>query len=159
MRPNIVFYNPVSNGSGKRILPMSLLALGALLEGNYEYTLVDGNCEGDALTTLRARIAAGANLLAITVMPGPQLAWAVPHSRALKREFPHLQIVWGGYFPTQHSDVILQDPAVDFTVRGHGETVFLKPIAYRPQAPPARIAKRFAGAPAAYAPRLQSASS
>ncbi|PYO62516.1 MAG: B12-binding domain-containing radical SAM protein [Gemmatimonadetes bacterium] len=125
MRPNIVFYNPVSNGSGKRILPMSLLALGALLEGNYEYTLVDGNCEGDALTTLRARITAGANLLAITVMPGPQLAWAVPHSRALKREFPHLQIVWGGYFPTQHSDVILQDPAVDFTVRGHGETVFL----------------------------------
>jgi radical SAM superfamily enzyme YgiQ (UPF0313 family) len=125
VKPKVILYNPVSNGSGKRILPMSLLALGALLEGRFEYTVVDGNCERDALAALRARVLAGANVLAVTVMPGPQLARAVPHSRALKAEFPHLQIVWGGYFPTQHSEVILKDPAVDVTVRGHGEVAFL----------------------------------
>ena len=65
----------------------------------------------------------------MTVMPGPQLARAVPHARALKQEFPQLRIVWGGYFPTQHSDVILKDPAIDFTVRGHGEMVFLELLA------------------------------
>ena len=125
VKPQVVFYNPVSNGSGKRILPMSLLALGGMIEGRYEYAVVDGNCESDVLAVLRARIAAGGNVLAITVMPGPQLARAVPHSRVLKREFPHLRIVWGGYFPTQHSDVILKDPAIDFTLRGHGEVAFL----------------------------------
>jgi anaerobic magnesium-protoporphyrin IX monomethyl ester cyclase len=125
MKPRIVLYNPRSNGSGKRILPMSLLALGAVLEGKYEYALVDGNSERDALEALRRAVRAGANLLAVTVMPGPQLAQAVPHSRALKREFPHITIVWGGYFPTQHAEAILRDPAIDFAVRGHGELVFL----------------------------------
>jgi len=129
MKPVIVLYNPVSNASGKRILPMSLLALGAVLEGKYDYTVVDGNCERDALAALRARVRAGANVVAMTVMPGPQLARAVPHARALKQEFPQLRIVWGGYFPTQHSDVILKDPAIDFTVRGHGEMVFLELLA------------------------------
>src|SRR6266699_163305 len=129
MKPVIVLYNPVSNASGKRILPMSLLALGAVLEGKFDYTVVDGNCERDALAALRARVRAGANVVAMTVMPGPQLARAVPHARALKQEFPQLRIVWGGYFPTQHSDVILKDPAIDFTVRGHGEMVFLDLLA------------------------------
>jgi anaerobic magnesium-protoporphyrin IX monomethyl ester cyclase len=126
VKPRVILYNPTSNGSGKRILPMSLLALGAVLEGQYEYAIVDGNCERDALAALRAEIVRGGNVLAITVMPGPQLARAVPHTRALKREFPHLTVVWGGYFPTQHAEAILRDPAIDFAVRGHGELVFLK---------------------------------
>ena len=125
-RPRLVLYNPVSNGSGKRILPMSLLALGAVLERKYDYVIVDGNAERDALAALRAHIAAGADVLAVTVMPGPQLARAVPHSRALKREFPSLTVVWGGYFPTQHAEAILKDHAVDFVVRGHGELAFLQ---------------------------------
>jgi len=33
--------------------------------------------------------------------------------------------VWGGYFPTQHADVCLRAPFVDYVVRGHGEGVFL----------------------------------
>ena len=122
----VVFYNPVSNGSHKKILPMSLLAAGAVLESKYEYCIVDGNVEADALVALRREIQDGANVLAITVMPGPQLKRALPHSRALKQEFPALKIVWGGYFPTQHAQVILKDTAIDFVVRGHGELVFLQ---------------------------------
>ncbi|HLF28098.1 MAG TPA: radical SAM protein [Anaerolineae bacterium] len=126
MKPSIILYNPKSNASGKRILPMSLLALGAVLEGKHAYAIVDGNCERDPLNALRERVQAGANVLALTVMPGPQLAQAVPLCRALKHEFPQLSLVWGGYFPTQHADVILKSPFVDFVVRGHGELVFLE---------------------------------
>jgi radical SAM superfamily enzyme YgiQ (UPF0313 family) len=104
---------------------MSLLALGAVLEGKYEYAIVDGNCERDPLAAIRAQIHDGANVLAVTTMPGPQLAHAVPQSRCLKLEFPNLTIVWGGYFPTQHAETILREPYVDFVVRGHGEMVFL----------------------------------
>ncbi len=125
MKPNVILYNPRSNPSGKKILPMSLLALGAVLEGRHDYALVDGNCDPAPLTTLRSRIRDGANVLAVTVMPGPQLAQAVPQCRALKEAFPGLVVVWGGYFPTQHADVCLRSPWVDFVVRGHGELALL----------------------------------
>src|SRR6476661_6076526 len=79
----IVLYNPPSNTARKPVLPMSLLALGALLEGGHDYRIVDGNLEVDPVTTLdRALTETGADLLAVTVMPGPQLSHAVPHTRA-----------------------------------------------------------------------------
>ncbi len=43
----ILLYNPPSSASRKPVLPMSLLALGALLEGEHEYRIIDGNLERD----------------------------------------------------------------------------------------------------------------
>jgi len=125
VNPEIVLYHPKSNASAKRILPMSVLALGAVLENRFPYEIVDGNCVRDPLAEIRRSVREGANVLAVTVMPGPQLLQAVPHCRALKREFPGLIVVWGGYFPTQHSTACLSSPEIDFVVRGHGELVFL----------------------------------
>ena len=125
MKPSVILYNPWSNASGKKILPMSMLAVGAVLEDKFDFRIIDGNVERDPLAALRAAISDGANLLAVTVMPGPQLSQAVPHSKAMKEEFPNLTIVWGGYFPTQHTTTVLKAPYIDFVVRGHGEHVFL----------------------------------
>jgi anaerobic magnesium-protoporphyrin IX monomethyl ester cyclase len=121
----IVMYNPPSSARRKPVMPLSLLALGALLEGRHEYTIVDGNLDRDALSTIDRLVQDGADTLAITVMPGPQLADAVPLSRTLKSRHPRLNIVWGGYFPTQHWDVCLKSGYVDYVVRGHGEVTFL----------------------------------
>ncbi|MCL4871027.1 MAG: B12-binding domain-containing radical SAM protein [Anaerolineae bacterium] len=127
MKPHILFYNPQSSTSRKPVLPLSLLAVGAVLEGKYEYSIADGNLEDNPLEHLDNRIQQmGSNpVLAVTVMPGPQLQQAVPLCQELKRRYPHLIIVWGGYFPTQHWDVALRSDFVDFVVRGHGEMVFL----------------------------------
>jgi methylmalonyl-CoA mutase cobalamin-binding subunit len=82
---------------------MSLLALGAVLEGRHDYRIVDGNLEADPLATLDQAIKeSGVDILGVTVMPGPQLENAVPVCRTLKARHPDLTIVWGGYFPTQH---------------------------------------------------------
>lgn len=124
MKPRILLYNPKSNSTGKRILPMSLLALGAVLEGRYEYSIVDGNVSPDPLEWIRDQVRGGVNVVAVTVMPGPQLSQAYPHCRALKEEFPELLVLWGGYFPTLHASACLKSPAVDFVIRGHGELVF-----------------------------------
>jgi radical SAM superfamily enzyme YgiQ (UPF0313 family) len=126
MNPRVILYNPKSNASGKRILPMSILALGAVLEGRHEYNIVDGNVEPEPLEALRTGIRQGANVLAVTVMPGPQLLEAIPQCRALKDEFPGLIVVWGGYFPTLHASACLGSSFVDYVVRGHGELVFLE---------------------------------
>ena len=119
----IVLYNPVSTTAGKRPLPLSLMALAAMLEGQYEWTLVDANLVPDpasaivAETSTRSRVA----LLGVTVMPGPQLAQAIPVCRRVRAKRPELPIVWGGYFPTQHADTVLRAPYVDYIVRGQGE--------------------------------------
>src|SRR5713226_5525678 len=102
----VVLYNPPSNARRKPVLPMSLLAVGSLLEGEHDYRIVDGNLETDPVEALdRAIQDTRADVLGVTVMPGPQLSHAVPHCRALKARHPNLTVVWGGYFPTQHYDV------------------------------------------------------
>jgi hypothetical protein len=121
----IILYNPPSSAQRKPVLPMSLLALGAVLEGEHDYRIIDGNLEADPQATLtRAVEESDCDILGVTVMPGPQLYHATPLCRALKARFPHLTIVWGGYFPTQHYDVCLRAEYVDYVVRGHGELIF-----------------------------------
>lgn len=121
----IVLFNPRSTPSDKKPLPMSLLALGASLEGRHAYEIVDANLAADA----RERIVALGHArrltaVGVTVMPGPQLAAAVADTRFLKAALPGVPIVWGGYFPSQHAETCLRDPAVDFCVRGQGEITF-----------------------------------
>lgn len=121
----ILLYNPPSSANRKPVLPMSLLALGAVLEGEHDYAILDGNLLDDALLALeRAVRETGARVLGITVMPGPQLQHAVPLCRFLKAVHRHLAIVWGGYFPSQHPEACLGAGIVDYVVRGHGELTF-----------------------------------
>ena len=121
----IVLYNPTSSAGRKPVLPMSLLALGARLEGREPYAIVDGNLDRDAERTIDRLIdEEGADILGVTVMPGPQLADATALVPRLRHKHPGLTVVWGGYFPTQHWDVCLREPSIDWVVRGHGEVTF-----------------------------------
>ena len=122
----IVLVNPASTPSPRKPLPMSVLAVASVLDGEFEYAIVDANVEQDVLSRAAALGARRAiTAFAITVMPGPQLCQAVPLSRALKRTFPGVPLIWGGYFPSEHADVVLRDPAVDYCIRGQGELAFL----------------------------------
>lgn len=117
-----VLYNPQSSPTRKAVLPMSVLAIGAVFEGTEDYLIVDGNLVEDGLAALSDAIAArGADIVGMTVMPGPQLADALPICRALRARFPGLRIVWGGYFPTLHPEAVLRSGVVDYVVRGHSE--------------------------------------
>jgi radical SAM superfamily enzyme YgiQ (UPF0313 family) len=124
-RPRLVLFNPQNAARPKTVLPLSLLALGAVLDDVADWVLVDGNLESDpAAAVERAVRDTEADVLGMTVMPGPQLKMAVPLTRLLKDRYPRVQVVWGGYFPTQHWDVALRAAYVDLVVRGHGELVF-----------------------------------
>ncbi len=121
----IILYNPPSSASRKPVLPMSLLALGQIIEGEFDYCIVDGNLEPDPVAALARVIReTGADTLAVTVMPGPQLHDAVPTCQAIKKLYPDLTVIWGGYFPTQHFEVCLTADYVNYVVRGHGEFTF-----------------------------------
>jgi hypothetical protein len=123
----IILYNPWSTPSAKKPLPMSLLAVASTLEGEYDYEFVDGNVLADPVGRIvelaRSR---QVEAIALTVMPGPQLNHAVSDSKRLKAALPHVPIVWGGYFPSQHADTVLREDYVDVCVHSQGEQTFLE---------------------------------
>jgi anaerobic magnesium-protoporphyrin IX monomethyl ester cyclase len=129
----IVFYNPRSTTPGKQPLPLSVLSLAAVLDEREPWTLVDGNVSSDPAHDILAQLSAVPRgelaLLAVTVMPGPQLSEAVGVCSRVRDARPDVPIVWGGYFPTQHADAVLRSRFVDFVVRGQGERPLVDLIA------------------------------
>jgi anaerobic magnesium-protoporphyrin IX monomethyl ester cyclase len=132
----IVLFNPISTSPGKQPLPLSLMALAAVLEAREPrepWTLVDGNLTDDpaaAIVACLARVSPKDHpLVAVTVMPGPQLTQAVDVCRRLKVERPDVPILWGGYFPTQHTETVLRSSSVDFVIRSQGEHALIDLIA------------------------------
>ncbi len=128
MSETILFYNPVSTSPHKQRLPLSLLSVATVVAQDYDIEFIDGNLirpDPSDMIIERAR-ATGAKLLAVTVMPGPQLRQAVPVCKKVKAALPDLHILWGGYFPTQHAEVILRSGFVDTVIQGQGEAPFRK---------------------------------
>ncbi len=125
MRHTVLFYNPISTSKGKQRLPLSLLAVSAVIANDYDVEFIDGNLVDDPAARIIERAkATKAKLLAVTVMPGPQLRQAVPVCQQVKAALPDLTILWGGYFPTQHDNVILKSDFVDYVIQGQGEAPF-----------------------------------
>lgn len=126
----IVLYNPLSTTPGKQPLPLSLMSLAAVLEGRERFRLVDGNLERDPASAILEILGTAprgeSNVLAATVMAGPQLTQAVSVSKRVRGSLPRIPIVWGGYFPTQHGPTVLRAEYVDFVVRSQGESALLE---------------------------------
>ena len=78
----IIILHPRATKPKNRRFPLAALAIAAVLEGKEEYVIVDGNVDLQPERTLdRIMRETGAEMLAVSVMPGPQMAAAVPHSR------------------------------------------------------------------------------
>jgi radical SAM superfamily enzyme YgiQ (UPF0313 family) len=123
----ILFYNPKATRRRNRRFPLSILALAAVVEGKEEYAIVDGNLDPNPTERLVALIEEHpVELLAVTVMPGPQTVGAVASCREIRSRFPGLPIVWGGYFATNYTAAALNADYVDYAVRGQGEQTFLE---------------------------------
>src|SRR6202035_3381396 len=118
----VLLVNPRMCSERAMRLPISLLSLGAVLEGKVDYELIDGNVDGDAVgTTLAALAASPTALVGVSVMPGPQVAPAIELSAAVRAAHPQVPIAWGGYFPTMYPESAINAPYVDYVVRGQGE--------------------------------------
>lgn len=123
----IVLYNPKATRFRNRRFPLSVLSIAAVLEGCEEYAIVDGNLDPHATETLATLLREKpVEMLAVTVMPGPQMRSAVKSCCELRTRFPHVPIVWGGYFASNYTEAALNASYVDFAVRGQGEETFLE---------------------------------
>jgi len=126
-RGKVILVNPRMCRPSSVRLPLSLLALGAVLENRWEYEIVDGNLDQDAIGTILASMRNGDTaLVGMTVMPGPQVPPAIEISSAIHTAYPATPIVWGGYFPTLYADAAMNAPYVDYVIRGQGEDTLLE---------------------------------
>jgi radical SAM superfamily enzyme YgiQ (UPF0313 family) len=126
----IILLHPGAAKAHSRRFPLSVLALAAVLEGKEEYVIIDGNVDPDPEGTLeRVHRQAPAEVLAVSVMPGPQMVAAIPLCRSFRVKYPAVPIVWGGYFPSLYPDAALNAGYVDFAVRAQGEDTFTELLA------------------------------
>lgn len=123
----IAFLHPRATRPKNRRFPLSILAIAAVVEGKEDYAIIDGNIDSDPGGSLdRLMREKPADLLAVSVMPGPQMVAAIPLCREFRKKYPKVPIVWGGYFPSVYPDATLNAPYVDYAVRGQGEDTFLE---------------------------------
>ena len=120
----VILFNPRS-AEAKHRIPNSILQVGASIHGKYDYVLVDGNRESDPWAVIESYLKTGEyGYLGMTVMPGPQLMQAIPFAKKAKTQFPQLINIWGGYFPSNQSRVVIEAPYIDFIVNGPGDKTF-----------------------------------
>ena len=120
----VLLFNPRSANSKPRI-PNSILSIASSIEGLLEYVIVDGNMEKDPAEKIFNYLKKEPiQYFGLTCMPGPQLKQAIPISKKIREVFPEIKIIWGGYFPSNQSKVVLNSGYVDFIVNGPGEKCF-----------------------------------
>ena len=120
----VLLFNPRSANSKPRI-PNSILSIAASIEGLFEYVIVDGNMEKDPAEKIFDHLQKGTfGYFGLTCMPGPQLKQAIPISKRIRQLFPEIKIIWGGYFASNQSTVVLNSGYVDFVVNGPGDKCF-----------------------------------
>lgn len=111
----ILLFNPWATRTGR--VPNSLLHLAAALGPRHAVEIVDGNLEPDPWRVIEPLLASGRfGFFGCTVMPGPQLQQAVPITRQVRERFAGIVTVWGGYFPSNHPQAVLQSGWVDYIV-------------------------------------------
>ena len=120
----VLLFNPRSAKYKPRI-PNSILSIASSIEGLYDYVIVDGNMEKDPWAKIYQYLSGGGfGYFGCTSMPGPQLKQAIPISKNIRNLFPKIKIIWGGYFPSNQSKVVLNSCYVDFVINGPGEKTF-----------------------------------
>jgi len=130
----ILLFHPRAVRPKNRRFPLAILSVAAVLEGREEYVIVDGNLDPQPDRTIERIVAEsggakGVELLAVSVMPGPQMVAAMRLCREFRAKYPSIPIVWGGYFPSLYTDAALNANYVDFAIKGQGEETILELIA------------------------------
>ena len=126
-RARVLLVNPRVCRPQHARLPLSILALAAVLDRRHDYRMVDGNVDANPIATCLDLLARERfDLVGISVMPGPQVVQAVQIARAIRDTYAAVPILWGGYFPTLYPDAAINASYVDFLARGPGEDTLIE---------------------------------
>lgn len=121
----VLLFNPRAVSNRNYRIPNSILQVAASIEGKYEWVIVDGNRENDPWIPIQKYLNSGEfKYFGCTAMPGPQLKQAIPITKDIRRKYPQIINVWGGYFASNQNEVVLESGYVDFVINGPGDHAF-----------------------------------
>ena len=122
-KPRVVLYNPQAVFF---TMPLALMALGSALDRTrYDVQIIDGRLESDPVATVLDAIATGETIcLGVSVLTGAPIRDALRITRAVKRRWPGLPVVWGGWHPSLFPEHTLAGAGIDAAVVGQGEETF-----------------------------------
>ena len=125
MRGKVVLFYPAYDGPPLSA-PLCLLSLAATLRGaGFAVVVVDAAIDPWYERRILAE-AADALCLGVSVLTGPMIRGAIQVSTAVKKRYPKLPVVFGGWHPSLLPGETLNEAFVDVVVRGQGERTLLE---------------------------------
>ena len=122
-RDKFVFlFSPQPIKEGKRLIPLSLLAISSYIEKDYDVRIFHSYDKEDyskALEHLDKAICVG-----ISSMTGYQITDALNFARLVRSRNKDVPIIWGGVHGTINPIQTAKSPFVDIVVKGQGEETF-----------------------------------
>ena len=120
-RDTIVLYNPAAESFA---LPLGILAIASYLQGRgLRFQILDGRLGDDPIRAIAAE-PERVLLFGCSVLTGAPIQPCLRTSRAVKRLYPHIPVVWGGWHPSILPDQCLRSGACEVVVRNQGEETF-----------------------------------
>lgn len=122
----ILLFNPrPSVNSFFEGVPIALLSISRLLdkEGGYDIRIVSAEQGHDYVKTI-LDLADGAICLGITSMTGYQIQDGLYVAKEVRKKYPNIPIIWGGWHPSICPEQTIKSPYVDIVIRGQGERTF-----------------------------------
>ena len=124
-RRKVVLFYPPYDGPPLGA-PLCLLALASpLLQAGFEVRLIDSVTAPNYLETILRELQ-DALCLGISLLTGPMIGSAVRVAREVKKAFPHLPVIFGGWHPTLVPEQTLTPDYVDAVARAQGELTLLE---------------------------------
>jgi anaerobic magnesium-protoporphyrin IX monomethyl ester cyclase len=133
----LLLLNPPHPAIGSRIPhehlpPLGLLAIGGpLIDAGHTVKLLDADFGPLSVEDIVAAVGLEQPDVLLLGHSGSTSGHpaAVSITRAIRRAYPRMWIVYGGVFPTYHYDEIMAaEPQIDFIVRGEGEEIVVRLI-------------------------------
>lgn len=125
-KPKVVLFLPRLDegvGGGEHRPPLQLLAISCLLVDRFNIVIVDAAVD-DHYKELVIQQCDGAICLGVSCMVGYPTYDGAEVAKEVRKTFPELPIVFGGWFPSVMADIFLREGIADVVVRGQGEMTF-----------------------------------
>lgn len=123
VKKRIILFNPKFERHPQLILPFALLFISRFLHQDFDIDIVVSTPEEDVTEKLLSKCK-DAICVGFTCLTGPNILESLQMAKEVRKKFPDIPLVWGGWHPTIMTDQTLDHELVDYIVKGQGEITF-----------------------------------
>jgi radical SAM superfamily enzyme YgiQ (UPF0313 family) len=123
IQPNLSI---TDRGQKRGNTPLSLIYLGTAIKKKHQVKIFDRNLNSKDATLINLLKEYSPEIVGITSMTSQMLLDIIHIGPLIKKHLPKVIIVVGGVHATVEPDSVLDEPYVDYVIRGEGEEAFLE---------------------------------